>query len=110
MNKLLRTFALLLLVASPLFITSCESDDPEETCNTAIEDFGTCSAEDISVCSDNDLNPYYIYKGDRKSEEQLDAICFAPSASAQERRAAKIQLDAFTQQLLFEVKAAALCN
>ncbi len=90
--------------------TACGSDDSDETCNAAIKDFGTCSAEDISVCSDNDLNSYYLYKGVEKTEEELDDICFPANASAAEIRAAKIELNALTQQLIEEVRLKAICQ
>jgi len=110
MNKTLRILAVSLLGISPLLMSSCESDDPKDTCKSALEDFGTCSVDDITVCSDNELNTYFIYKGDRKNQDELDAICLPSSATFQERQSAKMKLDALSEQLLFEVKLDAMCN
>ncbi len=91
-------------------LTACGSDDTDETCKAAIKDFGTCSLEDISVCSDNDLNSYYLYKGDKITQEKLDEICLSASVSAAEIEAAKIELDALTQQLIEEVRMKVVCQ
>lgn len=109
MNKL-RILPFALVGFLYVSLTGCGDDDSDETCNAAIKDFGTCSAEDISVCSDNDLNSYYLYKGVEKTEEELDEICFSANASASEIRAAKIELNALTQQLIEEVRLKAICQ
>ncbi|GEM_PF-4677021 len=110
MKKLSMILGGLSMTALLFMTTGCDSDDDKETCKVHTKDFGTCAAKDISVCSDNDLNSYYLYKGDKKTQAQLDAICLPPEASAAQIKAAKMELDAVTLQLMDEVKANAICK
>ncbi|MBS2098060.1 hypothetical protein [Carboxylicivirga linearis] len=87
---------------------SCSEDDPE-SCKTPDQDIGTCSADDITVCCDDEGSCYYIYQG-TNYDDVTDIATVCASASTIDINSIKIQLDAFTSQLIDEARSAAICK
>jgi len=87
---------------------SCSEDDPE-SCNTPDQNIGTCSADDITVCCDDEGSCYYIYQGTNYDNvNEIATVC--ASASTIDFNSVKIQLDTFTSQLIDEARSAAICK
>lgn len=110
MHKLLKLLPFILLGLVATTNSSCSESDPEESCKVSQTDIGTCSADDISVCCDEDGACYYTYKGtDYDDVDDIAGVC-QPQASAAELKSLTIQMDALTQQLINEARTAAACN
>lgn len=91
------------------FSTICCSEDPKESCNQPDQNIGTCSADDITVCCDDEGSCYYVYEGTNYNDvNDIAAVCAAGSNI--ELNSITIQLDDFTKQLINEARSAAICN
>lgn len=88
--------------------TSCSSDN-EESCNQFDSNVGSCSAEDITACCDDEGSCYYTYNGERYDDAaEIAAVCTA--GTTLDMNTVIIEMDAFTQQLVDEARSAAICN
>nr|WP_321408114.1 hypothetical protein [uncultured Carboxylicivirga sp.] len=85
------------------------SDDPSESCDQFPLDTGSCSAEDITACCDDNQNCYYLYKNE-DTQLTLDDLKDKCQVSSIEMSELKLQLDAFTAQLINEARSAAICK
>ncbi len=106
MKKLFRLLPVL-LIGFMMMTTSCE-DDPEESCNKPDGDVENCSAEDISVCCDENGSCYYIYNG--TTYQTVDDLAKLCATSVLAITNVKLQLDAFTKELIKEARMAADCK
>ncbi|WP_439184951.1 hypothetical protein [Carboxylicivirga taeanensis] len=109
MKKVVKLFAFALLGMATLTLSSCGSDDPEESCNKNDQDIGTCSAADITACCDDEGSCYFLYGGDKYSSAG-DLAIKCQSSSAIQLKTIELELDAITEQLINEARAAAICQ
>ncbi|MCU4162973.1 hypothetical protein [Carboxylicivirga caseinilyticus] len=107
--KLVTKLSAFLIMGLFAFSTfGCSEEDPE-SCNTPDQDIGTCSADDITVCCDDEGSCYYVYQGTNYDNvNDIAAVC--ASASTIELNSVVIQFDALTTQLINEARSAAICK
>lgn len=110
MKKTLKLLNALLVGGLILANVACSEDDPEESCNKPNSDVGTCSADDLTICCNDNEVCYYIYKGTEYQESELDKLATACAASSAQIKSISLQLDEETQKVLNEARLCAVCN
>jgi len=112
MKKTLKLLRAMMICGLIFAGVGCSSDDdPEESCQKPDQNVGTCSADDITICCNDDEVCYYIYKGTEYAEADLaDLAAACASGSAKQAISLQMELDSYTLELINQARKAAVCQ
>ena len=110
MKKNFKFLPIIFLFALSASFSSCQKDKNEESCSKPPQDIGTCSADDITVCCDDNEVCYYEYNDVKYDNVDDIALVCSSSSTIEDMQLIKMQFDAITVKLIQEARTAAVCN